>query len=85
VWGKSWEQVVVDATLWRTAPAVIWYRCDITPAAIDLSFLCGPGILLKRHSPFITHPIRTNIAALLCTSTFLKDSDLPLRIGPDIS
>jgi hypothetical protein len=23
VWGKSWEQVVVDATLWRTAPAVV--------------------------------------------------------------
>jgi hypothetical protein len=24
VWGESWEQVVVDATLWRTALAVIW-------------------------------------------------------------
>jgi hypothetical protein len=41
VWGESWEQIVVDATLW-----------DITPAAID-SFPCGPGILLKRHSLFI--------------------------------
>jgi hypothetical protein len=23
VWGESWEQDVVDATLWRTAPAVV--------------------------------------------------------------
>ena len=47
------------------------------PRRLTLLFPCGPGILLKRHSLFITHPICTNIAALLCTSAFLKDSETP--------